>query len=75
MSEWISVKDRLPERVKESNYSLPVICSDGKNIGIFDLFYHDEEKSTSWSECYYIGSNLDRDMISQWMPIQKPPEE
>ena len=60
MSEWISVKDRLP-----CDTSL-VLCFDGENIYIAGLY---DDRSGFDIPCgYYVGKP------THWMPPPTPPE-
>ena len=64
MSEWISVKDRLPE----GNKNVLVCCyknAVGYRIDI--TFYCDQsEYGSGW----YLPAN-----ITHWMPLPEPPKE
>ena len=66
--EWISVKDRLPERLKEV-----LICFDDygrKSVSVAtyrDYFYGKEWLSNMVS--------LSVDCVTHWMPLPEPPKE
>jgi len=61
MSEWISVKDRLPD------YGDDEVLIIYKQGGIFmDSWNEDEEE---WK---YAGCDED---ITHWMPLPEPPKE
>jgi hypothetical protein len=74
MSEWISVKDRLPEPIADEDGDLvavPVIVYAPKypeqRIGRYRPY------TKSWS---FLGSNSDfSDEITYWQPFPDPPEE
>ena len=64
MSDWISVKDRLP-------MSRFVVLSYEKPLNIISMSFYDK-KSESWIDCdsgYYLNS------VTHWMPLPKPPKE
>lgn len=60
MSEWISVKDRLPENPK------PVLGYRPR----IKKFMFVEYLDGAWYSC---GSILARNAISHWMPLPEPP--
>jgi len=67
--EWISVKDRLPE--KELNYaSVDCLFATGKRVLFGYLLYSREQ----WCEPSN-GDYYDNDMVTHWMPLPKPPEK
>ena len=66
--EWISVKDRLPEQLKEV-----LICFDG---------YGKKSVSTATYRNYFYGKewlsnmmSLSVDSVTHWMPLPEPPKE
>ena len=71
MSEWISVKDRLPE-IGVEVLICDVSCSNGyRDIWSLerDEVYDDigwNDKNGDW---YYL------DDVTHWMPLPKPPKE
>ncbi len=77
MSDWISVKDRLPERVgledDETEYVL--VCESfeyygggGKYVSICGY------EKYGWSEWDNFG-NVRAERITHWMPLPEPPKE
>lgn len=68
MSEWINVKDKLPEINKE------VLIYRGSYIGvpmsIYTYLGHDE-----WEDEYGYWTRADDEGITHWMPLPKPPRE
>jgi hypothetical protein len=61
--EWISVKDRLPEKENEE-----VICYDGKIV--FTGVEYSKKNDFEWIECGYKPKN-----ITHWMPLPNPPQK
>lgn len=69
MSDWISVKDRLPE-TRETYF-----ISDGKEID-FGYWYTYENRKKRWAVDY--GDPINYDAVTHWqsvMPLPDPPEE
>ena len=63
MSEWISVKDRLPE---EAVMEYIIYATNGIDV-----------RSSVWSHGHWIddeGYWLD-DYVTHWMPLPEPPKE
>ena len=64
MSEWISVKDRLPK-------SRFVVLAYEKPLNTINMSFY-EKNSESWIDCdsgYYLNS------VTHWMPLPEPPKE
>ena len=66
--EWISVRDRLPEQLKEV-----LVCFDG---------YGEKSVSTATYRNYFYGKewlsnmmSLSVDSVTHWMPLPEPPEK
>lgn len=64
MSEWISVKDRLPENGKE------VLFSDGSSIMVG--WYNADEEYWELTDADMIAYAQD---VTHWMPLPRLPEE
>lgn len=60
MSEWISIKDRLPESDKK------VLITDGRNMMV--SWYYRWNGMIRWVDTLYV-----RD-ITHWMPLPESPE-
>ncbi len=64
MTEWISVKDRLPK-------SRFVVLAYEKPLNTINMSFY-ENNSESWIDCdsgYYLNS------VTHWMPLPEPPKE
>lgn len=64
MSEWISVKDRLPE-----GYTDVLVCfitASGYHVEVTFYCDHHPDYGNGW----YLPVN-----ITHWMPLPEPPEE
>lgn len=61
---WISVKERLPDRDET------VLCHSNKNGGYYFIGYIGY-RSGAWCECgaMHIGD------VTHWMPLPEPPKE
>lgn len=64
-SEWISVKERLPEAYYGESDNVLVV----DEIGIRKILYFD---GGCW--CYPTGETYDR-KVTHWMPLPEPPKE
>lgn len=63
MSNWISVKDRLPEK-----YQAVLIFAGGVNLAS----YNPESKSYRWDcDTYGFGASE----VTHWMTLPEPPEK
>lgn len=71
MSEWISVKDRLPEE----DVSVLVFGSSGLFIGSYD--YGNKYMESYWSSEKYkhIECTEDYEPVTHWMPLPQPPKD
>jgi len=68
MSEWISVRNRLPEL---NEYVL--VCTELKWISVARMFSSDDGCPYQWiSE---DSSYIDSRWITHWMPLPEPPNE
>ena len=70
---WISVKERLPEKLNENNQvylSEEVIGFDGEcaYIGQFKVYKYDGHKT-------FFDGNCFREDVTHWMPLPEPPED
>jgi regulator of RNase E activity RraB len=80
MSEWISVKDRLPDYLPEVDYSANVICTNRREIFIMARCYDYDAEGWMWGNCYgdiYGDPEVDDDYsdITHWMPLPEAPKE
>lgn len=71
--KWISVKDRLPEKLNENNQvylTEEVIGFDGESayIGQFKVYKYDGLRT-------FFDGNCFRSDITHWMPLPEPPKE
>ena len=71
MSEWISVKDRLPEDY--SKVLIILIYREGEKIAyVYGLAqYHSHN---GWYNGNSSGAVLDN-LVKYWMPLPSPPED
>lgn len=72
VGEWISVNDRLPEKLNENNQvylTEKVIGYDGESayIGQFKVYNYD-------GFCTFFDGNCFRGNITHWMPLPLPPK-
>lgn len=67
MSEWISVKDRLPEKGK---LVLIWTGNDDRRPAIF-LAYLDDDGQEWVDGDYYTGAEY----VTYWQPLPEPPQE
>lgn len=72
MTEWISVKDRLPEESWSSIYTVTVLAIDCKDEWPFLSVY--VPKYNSWHEHDEAPEGKIR-TITHWMPIPEAPKE
>lgn len=79
MSEWISVKDRLPEHDQnvlifaegKSDYNFGDTVIEISHIGN-QKFFHDSPDNWCWiAPWQYFTTNYE---ITHWMPLPQPPE-
>ena len=68
MSEWISVKDRLPKPDESI-----MLCAFGKSVGEGTYQGHDGYHNV-WKMYAVCGTYWD-DEITHWMPLPEPPKE
>lgn len=74
MSEWISVKDRLPLIAidGQSFETVEVLVTDGKYVHATE--FRAGGVLTAWVEFDGYGA-IARSQITHWMPFPKPPTE
>ena len=66
MAEWISVKDRLPERVE-------VIAFSAQYGDYLIGWIAEAEDSDTGAVC--IGDGVELYEVTHWMPLPEPPKE
>ena len=64
--EWISVKDRLPDIDKDGELVLYYEFNNEIGVG-----YLEDDK---WYN-YDSGWELDKSVVTHWMPLPEPPKE
>lgn len=64
MSEWISVKDDLPD---EFPYDVLVMGKNECDEYFYDIAFYDDGE---WKSLYWEGEN-----ITHWMPLPELPKE
>ena len=81
MSEWVSVKDRLPE-----NYGIHLVClgENDKRIygnGVHTAWYYSGSKNWSFSldtailEGKESSTEIHSIDVTHWQPLPEPPKE
>ena len=65
--EWISVKDRLPERGTE------VLVTDGLHTMV--TWCEDTINGVKWVDNYYTYVNVRFREVTHWMPLPELPKE
>jgi hypothetical protein len=73
MTEWISVKDRLPKKLE-----CVLITWDGLQFQPHAYFDHEKNKWQDVIEVIYDGEEVIDDPlreITHWMPLPNPPEQ
>lgn len=67
MSEWISVKDKLPQESK------PIIVYNKKTLQVVvAIRRYRKTKGWVWTRNNYM---IKREYITHWMPLPEPPNE
>lgn len=71
MSEWISVKDRLPKFNKEvltytPHLAMPII------VDTYDGYYGEDDEE--WHEGWRYRGDCTGNKVTHWIPLPKPPE-
>ncbi len=72
MSEWISVKESLPEKEEGYNYSIPVIAYS-EICNLFFLAAYIENKNI-WFH-YYESPPKKIEFVTHWRKLAEPPKE
>lgn len=72
MSEWISVKDRLPERagLDDDMTEYVIVCEKSSTGGYVSVCGYEKD---GWSDWDNFGT-IDPKRITHWMPLPEPPE-
>lgn len=65
MSEWISVKNRLPEK------DTAVLCYYDGYLDVMEYWY-DEDNG---KPVFYNPPSPPSENVTHWMPLPKPPED
>lgn len=75
MNEWISVKDRLPERLSQG-FRTYIVASYSPNRKLYSIGAY------NWIDNHFsssYGEKLEFDdgywIITHWMPLPEPPEK
>lgn len=66
---WISVKDRLPEKDDTYLVAVEIFDFDGRHLNAYIGFYDIEDKDWTLDCC-----TLDY-VVTHWMPLPRLPEE
>lgn len=75
MSEWISVKDRLPDN-SEYNWVLASVQEDNGYRWIPKVMEYRESKNDWYSEeTGWLSNHNGAFIVTHWMPLPKPPKE
>ena len=61
MAEWISVKDRLPEKYEEGGF----------RGGLMDVYTYIGDND--WEDDYGYYNKAEEEGITHWMPLPSPP--
>ena len=73
MSEWISVKDRMPRYNETVLIYRPSMAEPILADKYFGFYGEDEEWNEGWVR---YGKDLKgNDIITHWMPLPEPPKE
>lgn len=67
MSDWISVKDRLPEDLKRVRVYAPV-------FGITDGYLDKIKMDRGYKECWRLVDATCLWKVTHWMPLPEPPK-
>lgn len=72
MSEWISVKDKLPKYSKEVLTYTPGMAMPIR-VDAYDGYYGEDDGK--WYEGWRYRGNHAENRITHWMPLPEPPKE
>ena len=76
MSEWISIKTRLPPTKKASDYNLSdrLLCLVNNNEYLL-LEYQFGDEDGGWTSWYCRDFEDSVENVTHWMPLPKPPKQ
>lgn len=75
MSEWISVKDRLPDN-KEHDWVLAQVVEDNGFMHIPKVMEYRQSKNDWFEETYgWLSEHNGAFTVTHWMPLPEPPDE
>ena len=64
--EWISVEDRLPEKIKSTELKRYLVCRMGDNYSGIDV--------ELWSTDYWANGDWGANPVTHWMELPEPPD-
>ncbi len=70
MSEWINVKDELPEIREAVLMRVLLRLSSGDSFNVEEGYYKGNDE---WVSCWCSSRNKDTYPVKHWMPLPKPP--